>query len=209
LSVNYYTSDTGTTTATTWRNWNETYATTSTTATDVWVTWNETATATPTASITTEAVWGAWVVTTDSRRRGITYRVPAQVLDVTPYVPTPEERAEQKRRDEVAAEAKRIANEKAEALLKEILTPEERDEWTKQRTITVQAASGVKYKLLPATHGNVRVLGRDGLPDATLCVFTTGNVPLADHLVTQVLMLRHDEKELLAKANRTVLRQAG
>ncbi len=106
------------------------------------------------------------------------------------------------------AEEKRLrqlAEAKAEALLNSVLTPEQRDEYTRLQRFKVHTASGNIYRVERGRQGNLKRVEIDGQGREkvveSLCVHPVARVPDQDTMVAQLLMLQTDEGELRELSN--------
>lgn len=94
--------------------------------------------------------------------------------------------------------------ERADALLRSVLTKQQRDSLDKYGHFEVTAQSGRRYRLSAhARSFNVTMLGDKGRRVASLCVVPPNAyaVPMADQLLAQMLMLKSDEQLFLSTAN--------
>lgn len=181
-----------------WNSWvSNTSSATSTSATlqSVWCRWNATGSSTVT-STNTAAVWNRW---------NSEYQVaapPARVLE------TPEQRTrreaslaryeaeEARRREERLA-----ADRRAEALLRAHITREQQEQLEREDWFLIDSASGKQYRINRGRSANIDVLDETGKVLRSLCVHPRDGVPDADTMLSQALMLRHDEETLLRMAN--------
>lgn len=126
-----------------------------------------------------------------------------------PRVRTAAEIAEEARQqarylEERRATQRRMAEilERAEGLLMQHLTELQRKEYKKHRHITVRSQTGRKFRL-GATHssGNIILLNDKDEQVSKYCAHPW-DVPMPDTLLSQIMHLRHNEAEFLARANR-------
>lgn len=110
--------------------------------------------------------------------------------------------AQMRQRLEEKAETMVQAQNKALALLKSLLTDAERIELEQHSRITVTAQSGEVYRLAMGRSGNILRIKHNG-PVEKLCVHPIMDVPYADVLIAQKLLLENDEKEFRRLANIT------
>jgi hypothetical protein len=191
---------------------------------------NVTVTRYPRPCVTAEAVWSCWNTTTDTTTTGDpwpTWCNNTAANAVSYYVPPgqyrapPETAAQKAERERYQAEyCERLEREavelkaatvKAQKLLLEHLSEEQREQWARLKSFIVRSLSGKQYRLREGTHGNVDLLGPDGKVLETWCVPAAPHqvgvpdhtVPLEDKLLTQKLWLEHDEEGICAKANKT------
>ena len=98
------------------------------------------------------------------------------------------------------------AGRKAEALLREFLSPEQLADHEKKTGFLVTSKSGRIYRILPGKHGNVLELHPDTRkPVAKWCAAPTDGVPDQDAMLAQKLFLETDEDYFRKIANRTGL----
>lgn len=189
---------------TTWPSWNQ--AITSTTASCTWKLWNirnaiTSTTVTPTSSVTSLAatltatqvdVWPVWQrldqLSQDMREAE---RRLVQRLDNTPYVVAEGERAK--------------ARERAEKLLFENLTPRQAEELRAKGYFTVMGPprreGQYQYRVRRGRSGNVTRHDQAGTPIERLCIHPVENVPDADTMLAQKLMIENEEELFLRIAN--------
>lgn len=119
---------------------------------------------------------------------------------------TPEEvRAAQER--ETLRQAERIrraaeldaATRRAEDLLREHLTEEQAKHLDAKQCFYLEV-NGRRYRIDRGTHGNVKLLDKDGKILGAFCIQPSG-VPVPDSMLAQKLWLEGDEKEFLRVAN--------
>jgi len=109
--------------------------------------------------------------------------VQATVYQSPPPFPSRDERAERR----------------AEALLKAFLTPEQRKQLAEMSAFLVKSETGKTYKISKKKSRNVTLLGQGGQPILGYCA--VADVPLADQMLTQKLMLETNEAEFCRLAN--------
>ena len=97
------------------------------------------------------------------------------------------------------------APDRAEKLLLDYLTPEQRETYRRYGWFVVCGQSGRRYSIWrkDGLYCNVCELGNYGQTISRLCAHAAINVPMGDHLLTQKLMLEHYEAEFRQIANRT------
>lgn len=97
----------------------------------------------------------------------------------------------------------READARAERLLLSRLTDAQRDEYRQRKRITLKVKSGRRYVLERGWSYNVTQLTRGGKPRRKLCVVTDTpfQLPMADVLLTQMVLLCNDERGFLKTAN--------
>lgn len=175
----------------TWNAWNITYSTSSattmtiTTTADCWPTWNDT-----------------YAVEAVDRENQIR-------RDILSGKRPSAEQQEKWRQEEIArkdAEAKRLreeltAKDKAIVLLKSCLTPQQIEEY-EQKSCFHLHVGGKVYRIEKGSHGNVKLVDKDGKVKRSFCVAPRG-VPEGDTLLAQKLLLETDEKRFYELANVT------
>jgi hypothetical protein len=209
----FYTDISATTSSTTagiaWVRWVDACTCSGTTA---WPSW----TSATSTTVSTEP-WPVWVI--DGRQsRGAINRQLARFREQTaaPYVPRKktdaevqaELRAESARR---LAEEERRARElavktRAEKLLFDHLSPEQRDDLAQKKCFYLYTKSGRKYRIDRHTHGNVYLLDERGDVVRKFCA-QPPNVPADDAILAQKLQLEADEESFLRVANATPIRR--
>jgi hypothetical protein len=105
------------------------------------------------------------------------------------------------RRSDVRADW-RLAQERAEVLLHQLLTPEERELLARRGYLEVPSRihSGWVYRI-PRHQGQIKVL-EDDAPILALCVQSVEPIPDADAVILHKLMIEGDEESYLRIANR-------
>ena len=192
-----------------WYGWTSTTSTSSATNTSTWYQWVDLGTSTSTTNI-----YRIWVQnTTATTWTTIASGDDGQQRIVQPYRRTPEEEAEARRREEeyrerqkAEAERYRAAKDRAEGLLYEHLTDEQRAEIKRHKFFVVKGGkTGRKYRI-NADGGlvaNVHEIDDRGAVRRRLCAHIShaANAPIFDHLLAQKLMLEYQEEEFLKVAN--------
>jgi hypothetical protein len=101
------------------------------------------------------------------------------------------------------------ADKKAEALLRCLLREDQRAQYERERAFEVVTSKGGgtrRYRLRKGRTGNVFLVNEHGREVESYCIHPNENVPDADNLIAQKLLLEADETEFLRIANCTVLR---
>lgn len=117
------------------------------------------------------------------------------------------EAAEQRRRTrELAAEReamrRQAASHKAINLLWEHLSPAQKRSLKKKGWFDVVSKCGVKYRLLYTLHGNVLRMGSQNKVEQAFCGHMGANIPIADTLLAQKFLLRHNPGKYEASADK-------
>ena len=163
-----------------------------------WAQWNTNSITVTNATYDPQLIWGTWV-TANGRSR----RVQREEW-VEAATPSPEDLAAAVERQ--AAEARRLddlrqrnreANERAEALLESCLTTQQLDDLDTIDAFRVTAASGRQYVIHRGYAGNVESEG------FRYCIHGPSDLPHADQMLMQKLLLETDEAAFLRIANAT------
>lgn len=201
-----------------WQSWNAvSYATTTATSitnTNVWPIW-----ASETSSGSTDGTWRTWI-TTYSNSASTTanlitptlyQRVERQHVPVDPAV---EAAARVEREQRAAAyeaarveEARRaaLADERAMRLLVSVLSEQQQRDLAAHDYFFVDApVSGRRYRIDKGRSGNVKVIDRQtGVWTESLCIHQRENVPVADTMLIQKLLIETAEDAFRETANIT------
>lgn len=92
------------------------------------------------------------------------------------------------------------AETRAQGLLLSLLDQTQRAQWERERAFVVRVGAR-RYRIRMGVAGNVDLLGQDGQVEEQLCCHLSGNLPRSDHMVAQLLTLRHNEGEFRRLAN--------
>lgn len=96
-----------------------------------------------------------------------------------------------------------MAYEKAEKLLLEHLTEEQKEDYRKFGAFNVVSMSHKRYRIVAKTYiGNIKQIDDQGKVKAVYCYHLKGEFPVPDHLLAQKLMLECCEDEFFQVANR-------
>jgi len=191
----------------------------------IWTAWTQATTTTSTGSITVpylNNVWNGWNAGSVTATAGSYYSanntvwinwngMPVARAGAPVYAAPPETEAARTARVErearyaeqrVAQEAERAAsNRRAEALLQAHLTPDQQRQLAQEDWFMIDSKSGKKYRINRGRSANIDVLDETGKVVRSLCVHPGEAVPDADTMLSQALMLKHDEEALLRIAN--------
>jgi hypothetical protein len=197
-----FSTTTGTASVDTWPSWNLQYTTASTTSTSVtWSAWNQDVTA-ATSDLINDTVWFKWSGDQWSQVRNpqqAARRQPtAEELEAAKQLKAEARRLEQERAARVKAE-----KERAEALLREHLTPEQQKQLDEEDHFEVQAASGKLYRINRGRQGNVFSLDARRRQVASHCIHPSDDCPDADTMLAQLCWLKWNEAEFLKVCNTT------
>jgi len=101
----------------------------------------------------------------------------------------------------------RRAEEKARALLRSWLTPQQAKQWDSRKEFEVIGShTGTRYRIRRATAMNVDELDSRGRVVTRWCFAPQGEVAVGDVMLAQKIALETMEWKALASANRRVLR---
>jgi hypothetical protein len=102
-------------------------------------------------------------------------------------------------------EQRKLSTEKANQILLEHLTPDQREMVEKNGWFVIEGGkTGKIYRIgSKSIAGNVEELDEKGKVIAKYCCHLPHQYPQSDHLLTQKLMLEWDEEEFLRKANKS------
>lgn len=161
-----------------------------TNGTMAWTQWNDTSTA--------ANVWTYWISATNGTTNMTVGSLPQRQQ-------TAEEVAAWQKMVEKQEQKKKDAQRRALDLLKQILTETQLAAFEKDECIPVDAPSGRKYLIKKGRSGNVFSI-KDGKPVERYCIHPSDSeVPEADVMLAQKLMLEANEDEFLRIANMTRL----
>jgi|SRR5262245_28520927 len=145
---------------------------------------------------------------------------PAEAVRVMQEELDRQQAAREERNRQMLAEAQAIsvqrreAHDRAQELFLSLLTDEQRDQWAQSQAIHVRGSAGGLYELRDGgVHGNISQIDEHGCRLATLCVAPSMRgddyqaLPTPDGWVGQLLAIRHNEEELVARANFSYRRQ--
>lgn len=94
------------------------------------------------------------------------------------------------------------AEARADKLLIENLTLQQRLDFEKTKSFMVKATSGKRYRIRCGRMGNVDMINAKGFIEHRLCAHPGVDVPNGDTMLAQKLMLEVDERAFLRIANR-------
>lgn len=185
-----------------WYVWTRSTASSTATTTDPWPDWCGNSTTSSTVSVTSssETTWlywsqdGGYQVTPPARAETEEARVERLRL-------AEESAARWKAKAEEEKKAREAAEARAEALLVENLSEEQRADYRKHRHFVVHGRRA-RYRIRYGRSGNIDVVGRDGKIVHRLCAHPLETVPNPDTMLAQKLMLEHDEDGFERLANR-------
>lgn len=103
-------------------------------------------------------------------------------------------------------EAMRTAQEAAEKLLVEHVSPVQREMWETEGRMVCRGTDGRRYGIRRGRLHNVRQLTPDGKVEAELCCLPSGGIPQSDVILGQLLHLQYNTEEFRRTANITQLR---
>lgn len=177
-----------------WSGWNST-STISTTV-NVWNNWT-TGTSNITSAATNNVVWGAWQTQPITARYTTYNYAPPQETDEQKKQRVREER----KRKLLHARKQKQINRTAAAMLKELLTSEQWQDWQRFRAVRHVGRRGI-FEINPGYGGELYLLDHAGKAKGKFCVHAPRDYPVADRVASLLLSLQTDEDEVMKKANR-------
>lgn len=175
---------------------------TSTTLNNVFAAWTNQVTAT-----TNSAIWTSWA--DDNIYNELSMR--EYERQSAQRQPTPQEihaAQEAKVRRDAHYAAIEVAKSRAEELLLSHLTPAQRADYARSKFFIVDGRAGERFKIRTdrGVHGNVvRMEGEREIESLCFRAKDDAQVPHCDHLLTQMLMIRHHREDVLKIAGRARL----
>ena len=198
-----------------WPSWNiEIYSTTATAIPahvhTIWRYWNSAPTTTTASTTPARTIWRYWTSTPTTDTITLVH------WSENIKQPTPEQlqaqlsqERERRRAAEAYAAAERKAKDKAETILRQHLTPKQVEDLNSKNSFRLESISkdGQRrtYEIKRGRIGNVYLLGPGDKQVEKYCIHPRMNVPDADSMLTQKLLLEADEETFLRVANRTRL----
>jgi hypothetical protein len=180
-----------------WTQWNylyysnAVYPATSGVTSSIWVQWNQAVTSAVT-SVSTNTTWVNW--------NG------QYIVGGSNYYPTIQPTADPAAAERAAAWRKRVsqADDRAVRTLLEHLTPLQKEQYAKDKFFeVVSATSRRRYRISHGWAGNITVFDEQDRQVEKLCIHPSKQVPYADNLLAQKLLLEADEEKFLKIANHT------
>ena len=190
-----------------WYNWNLNSASgvlkASTTVTNgaVWQTW--TTSDTTITSGTCNVVWANWNETIGQLNIDPQLQPQIQPSYLHSHVPLLSEEEKQRlelRRQQGELKIK-LANERANRLLFNHLTPGQLEDLKQNGGFNVMLENGREYRIEWGSHGNVFLLGEASKKMSSYCIQPRGQLPKADSMLAQKLLLEANEDQFLRIAN--------
>lgn len=179
------------------------YVTSASVTNGTWTSWqqdtNANCTANTAVTTTLDLVWYSWY---DSSRQAVNQ----------PYIRFAPDYPVQTAEAQAAREVERVerirvrneANARAELLLKENLDAKQLQELAGTDRFTVISKDGTRhYRIFRGRSRNIERIDALGRRMHTLCAHPVDDVPDADTMLTQKLMLEHCEEDFLKVANRS------
>ena len=204
-----------------WGSWaSQTYTSNTSTLTSSTIAWNQWIGQNQAGNQLVGAMpraWGAWV--TENDLAAIRARVRAQPVSYdAPHLHpiTPQQHAEWLERQrrakierfkaalvgDIKELERKKATERAELLLQQHLTEEQRRDRATKGFFLVEAKSGRVYKVEKnGQHGNVKLVDKAGKDLASFCIQPQMSVPDADAHLAQKLLILVDEEQFIRIAN--------
>ena|ERR1017187_5318447 len=157
----------------------------------IWPVWNQIYTSGSTSNgvVSYSNVWPPWNENSAFASNYVNVSYNAQPLSAT-----------------IAEANKRIAeaDDRATGLLLAHLSPDQREQYEKDRCFEVHIAdkkSVRRYRITQGWAGNVFLVDEQGKKIKKFCIHPTKSVPYADNLLAQKLLLEADEERFLSIAN--------
>jgi hypothetical protein len=175
-----------------------TNATSTTASTLVWSSWNQNMTSTTATITATVPIWRSW---NESDLRGV---LRDRDLDNVARIQESLRMSAAEREAHAAKlRAERAtAERRAELLLQAHLNAVQRAQLATNDWFLIDGPSGTRYRINRGRSANIDVVDAQGRVIRSLCVHPRENVPDADTMLAQALMLRYEEAEVLRLANR-------
>ena len=209
-NTGFYSLDTGTSTS---------IQTSATTDSQVWNAWNldhnptsgviTLSTTTSGTSATGDTIWRVW---NDNQWSDA---APGAVIQASPRVVSPEEHRRQeerqrewRRKEKARRREREQAATRAEKLLLEFLSPRQRKMLKRQDHFHLDVhsrdGSARRYQISRGFQGNVKEVCREsGRILRSYCIHGPSNLPYADQMLAQMLLLQNDEEKFKRIANVT------
>lgn len=183
-------------------------------ATTTWTQWADQTATTSTAFTTTSSAignraWGRWITTTESLQLNLytaDQMTPERQQMLDDY--RREREAERQREHEryhaqyAQLQSERdAANKRAEQLLIENLSLRQREEYQRHGYFVVFGRNRMRYRIRKGLTGNVDVVNPAGDVIHRLCAHIRDEVPVADNMLAQKLMLEFDDEDFQRRAN--------
>ena len=161
----------------------------------------------------TSQVWSSWMLADSTGPIAVPIHQPAPQLTPNHYAEINAamvaERQEAARYYGQVRQKRSEADAKAMGLLREHLTPVQREALEKHGWFLVEGGKSKKtYRIHGHSFaGNIYELAHKGdlRGTARYCVHADHGIPLGDQLLAQLLSLRHDEEHIIGRANRTAI----
>jgi len=168
--------------------------------THIWQSWNS-------GTASTGDVWYTWCTSTDSTTsatpNNITYiATPAVKLTKEQKAENVARRAREKKEANERIAKRAAAKEKAEELLLSLLDENQREDLKENNSFVILSELEKRYRIRRGRVMNVTELDEQNKRIASYCAHPFMSVPDADTMVSQLLMLQHNEQEFLSIANR-------
>lgn len=165
----------------------------------LWADWSKDSYALTVTLTNNSATWGSWANETPIIYAGSTsYTAPHRQTEA-------ERAASLARQNEESARhavAKSLSNAKAEALLRAHLDDNQQGQLIQEDRFLVTTRAGNRYLINRGRSANIDVLDALGQVVHSLCAHPSMLVPDADTMLSQMLMLLHDEPGFLKLANK-------
>lgn len=191
-----------------WAQWAESSsASTTSGSTSVWVEWVQGVVHSSTATTAGNVIWAGWCQDSPQIRQIPSARLAEALTGRSPV--SSEERArwaareaELKLQAETEVAARKLAEAKAEVLLRQLLTPEQQDDLDKKRCFYLHSG-GKKYRIDRGRTGNVKLVDELDQVVESYCIHPSIACPDADTMLAQKLLLETDIETFERVANIT------
>jgi hypothetical protein len=187
-----------------WTVWGQNFSTAATTYTNqsVWTNWSTTG--------IVNYTWGAWNDTFKQNpiqyASSIPARAPTQAQLLAAKVAQDKSAAEWRERESRRVAEASAAKRRAETLLRSHLTEQQRKDLDAKNCFYLESIGSDgdrrRYRIDRGTHGNVKLLDKEGRIIGSYCVQPSG-VPAEDAMLAQKLWLETDESTFKKVANFT------
>jgi len=189
----------------TWLNATASSITSYTTNSATWSAWNNSTLAvTASGSVyTIDNTWANWNAGTATIYNRNCVVAPVETPDqrIAREARYAEQRRVQEEERLARLATRKEADAKAEALLRAHLIPDQQEQLAREDWFLIVSKSGKKYRIFRGRAGNIDLIDETGKALKSLCVHPRDDVPDADTMLAQALMLRFDEESLLRLAN--------
>lgn len=185
---------------TTWVQWVDAVVSSSSpNSTNPWVQWVDAVSSSTTNSA--NPVWDAWCRPTETMLQG-GVAAAARAVSAEERARWAAREAELNRVADVERAARKLADAKAEVLLRQLLTPEQQEDLDKKRCFYLHSG-GKKYRIDRGRTGNVKLVDEQDQVVESYCIHPSVACPDADTMLAQKLLLETDIETFERVANIT------